>query len=194
MGFGLVNAFIDHLYTPLATTSNYSAITNLHTLQITTAPTKPFSSLMCLHQPFPGNSFWQWRFFSFVHSGSNFTASHAELCQLTINCQPSVDWIAPVVFFITPWHGPHRKHHSSIVVSVSMGTCLRSHCSETTVLPHLFIISSYFYANPMCDYLKCINNLFANINSETNKIYHFQDLYQLYFNYNYNIINTNYFN
>jgi hypothetical protein len=39
---GLVNGFIDHLYTPLGNTSNYSAIADLHTLQITTAPAKPF--------------------------------------------------------------------------------------------------------------------------------------------------------
>jgi hypothetical protein len=40
MGFGLANGFIDHLYTPLGTTSNYSAIPNLHILQITAAPAK----------------------------------------------------------------------------------------------------------------------------------------------------------
>jgi hypothetical protein len=40
----------------LPTTSNYSAIANLHTSQITTAPDKPFTSLLC-HQPFPGNCF-----------------------------------------------------------------------------------------------------------------------------------------
>jgi hypothetical protein len=30
-----VNRFIDHLYAPLVSTSNYDAIANLHTLQIT---------------------------------------------------------------------------------------------------------------------------------------------------------------
>jgi hypothetical protein len=35
-----VNGFIDHLYTSLGTTSIYSAIANLHTLQITTAQAK----------------------------------------------------------------------------------------------------------------------------------------------------------
>jgi hypothetical protein len=53
-GFGLVNGFIDHLYTRLGTTSNYGAIANLHNSQITIGPVKPFSSLLCLHQPFPG--------------------------------------------------------------------------------------------------------------------------------------------
>jgi hypothetical protein len=52
-----VNAFIDHLYTPLGITSNYSAIVNLHNTKITTAAAKTFSSLLWLHQPFPGNGF-----------------------------------------------------------------------------------------------------------------------------------------
>jgi hypothetical protein len=55
-GFGQVNGFIDHLNIPLGTTNNYKAITNLHILQITTAPAKPFSSLLC-HQPLPDNGF-----------------------------------------------------------------------------------------------------------------------------------------
>jgi hypothetical protein len=43
MGFGLVNGFIDYLYTPLGTTSNYNAITNLHTLQFTVTHALGFS-------------------------------------------------------------------------------------------------------------------------------------------------------
>jgi hypothetical protein len=46
MAFGLVHGFIDHLYTPLGTTSNHSATANLHKLQITTVPDTPFSSLL----------------------------------------------------------------------------------------------------------------------------------------------------
>jgi hypothetical protein len=77
-----VNGFIDHLFTPLGTTRKYNAIRNLNTLQIITAPAKSFPSLLC-HQPFPGNGFKQWRFFSFTRLGSVFTASRAELnCQL----------------------------------------------------------------------------------------------------------------
>jgi hypothetical protein len=37
-----VNGFIDHLYTSLGTTSNYSTTTNLQNSQITTVPSKPF--------------------------------------------------------------------------------------------------------------------------------------------------------
>jgi hypothetical protein len=40
MGYGLVNGFIDRLYTPLGTTSNYSA----DNLKITTAPAKAFAA------------------------------------------------------------------------------------------------------------------------------------------------------
>jgi hypothetical protein len=50
MGYGLDIGFIDHRSTQL----NYSAIDNLHNLQITTAPAKPFSSLLCV---FPSNGF-----------------------------------------------------------------------------------------------------------------------------------------
>jgi hypothetical protein len=48
---------LTHLYTPLETTTNYNAIADLHTLQITAAPAKPFLNLLCLHQLFPGNGF-----------------------------------------------------------------------------------------------------------------------------------------
>jgi hypothetical protein len=43
------------LYTLLGTTRKYSAIANLNTLKIFTGTAKTFSSLLCLHQPFPDN-------------------------------------------------------------------------------------------------------------------------------------------
>jgi hypothetical protein len=43
-GFGLGIGFIDHFNTRLVTTLTYSAIADLHTLQITTAHAKPFQS------------------------------------------------------------------------------------------------------------------------------------------------------
>jgi hypothetical protein len=45
----MVNGFIAHLYTRLGTTSNYSAIADLHTLQITRAHTKPSQSAVTSH-------------------------------------------------------------------------------------------------------------------------------------------------
>jgi hypothetical protein len=56
-GYRLVSEFIGHLYTPMETTINYSAIANLYNSRITTAPAKPFPSLLYLHQPFPCNFF-----------------------------------------------------------------------------------------------------------------------------------------
>jgi hypothetical protein len=44
MGFGLVTGFIEHLYTQLVTTSNYSAIANSHALQFIRACTKSSQS------------------------------------------------------------------------------------------------------------------------------------------------------
>jgi hypothetical protein len=98
-GYGLDNWIIDHLYTPLRTTHNYSTTANLHTLQITTALAK-LCSLQCLIQPFPGNCFYQWRFFSFLCSGSIFRtlvklSTHLNLpCWAQLHCQPSAELIA----------------------------------------------------------------------------------------------------
>jgi hypothetical protein len=68
--------------TPLVTTSNYSAVTNIYTLQVTTVLAKPFPALF-LHQPFPGNGFEQWKFFSFTRSDILATTARTELdCHL----------------------------------------------------------------------------------------------------------------
>jgi hypothetical protein len=57
-GFFLLDiGFTDNLYTQLRITSNYSAIANHLNLQVNTAPAKPLSNLLCLHQSFPGNGF-----------------------------------------------------------------------------------------------------------------------------------------
>jgi hypothetical protein len=74
------------MYTPLGTENNYRAIANLQNSQITTAPAKPFLSLLCLRQPLPGNGFYHWRFFHFKRSDPISTAVRAELnSQLTTN-------------------------------------------------------------------------------------------------------------
>jgi hypothetical protein len=44
--YGLLNGFIDHLYTRLGTASNYSIIADIHTLQIATARVKPQSCIV----------------------------------------------------------------------------------------------------------------------------------------------------
>jgi hypothetical protein len=48
MGYGLDIGFIDTLYTLLGTTGNYSATTNLHTLQFTTDPLSLFPACCVL--------------------------------------------------------------------------------------------------------------------------------------------------
>jgi hypothetical protein len=71
-----------------------------------------------------------------AHCQLNYSTiySQSSLQNWTLNCQPSIDWIAPFAFFIAPWHGPHWKHHSSSVVCVfvSAGTCLPSCWLEMT--------------------------------------------------------------
>jgi hypothetical protein len=52
-----MNGFIDHLYTPLGTSSNYDAIADLNNSKITTPPVKAFSILLRLHLPFCRNGF-----------------------------------------------------------------------------------------------------------------------------------------
>jgi hypothetical protein len=48
MGYGLDIGFVDHLYTPLGSTGNYSAVANLNNLRITTAPARPFPACYVL--------------------------------------------------------------------------------------------------------------------------------------------------
>jgi hypothetical protein len=48
---------LTQLFTPLETASNYSGTANLHNSQITTAPAKAFSSLLCLQKLFPSKGF-----------------------------------------------------------------------------------------------------------------------------------------
>jgi hypothetical protein len=62
----------ERIYWPLIHTTqnyNYSAVADLHTLHITTALAKPFSSLLCLHQPFSSDGF----------NSGDFSASRAQV-------------------------------------------------------------------------------------------------------------------
>jgi hypothetical protein len=47
-----VNGFIDHLYTPLGTTSNYGGIADFHTSQITSKPAAQITTTPAA-KPFP---------------------------------------------------------------------------------------------------------------------------------------------
>jgi hypothetical protein len=97
-GFGLDIGFIDHFNTQLISISNYSAITNLHTLQITAANTK--SSPTC-----------SFRTSRFLITASNIGDSSASALKSTLNGGSlPTDLVAPVVFLITSRHGPRRQH------------------------------------------------------------------------------------
>jgi hypothetical protein len=74
MGYGLLYGFIDHLYTVLETTTNYSAIADLHTLQFTVTYTLVFSVFI---SRILATDLTQWRFFSF--------RGHAVACWLTLH-------------------------------------------------------------------------------------------------------------
>jgi hypothetical protein len=111
-GVWLVNGFIDHLYTRLGTTSNYSAMTNLHNSHITTVTTKPFSSLLYLHQLFSGSGFGSAKL--------NWT----------------LFWLCPLL--ITSWQRLWRNTPFPTVtiiacIFIAMGTCFWSHFLETLV-------------------------------------------------------------
>jgi hypothetical protein len=118
--------FIDHLYTKLGTASKYSAIVNLHNLQITTAHAKSFprSSPLRMATPYKLNLF--------------FKASLTELTRLS-----QVSSLQPL--FTDRVENTVSKSASIVAcVSVAAGTCVRSRCLETNVVPKLLASYSCF--------------------------------------------------
>jgi hypothetical protein len=61
---------------------------------------------------------------SFFHSIPYRTHSQLTLCQLTTN------WVVPIVFKVTPRHGPHRKHPFPLLQS-NCCTCLAMGCTKS---------------------------------------------------------------
>jgi hypothetical protein len=88
-----VNEFIDHLYTPLGTTNNYSAIADLHTSKITAVPYKQFPA--CLHLPFPSSGF----------NSADSSASRAQVMlsqpSARNSCQVTTNWVSGLQPFHT---------------------------------------------------------------------------------------------
>jgi hypothetical protein len=78
------------------TTSNYSAIANLHILQITTAHAKPSQSAFTS------------RFL--VTDLNNGDSSASVLTSLLSGEYPTTEFIVTIVLNITSRHGPRRKH------------------------------------------------------------------------------------
>jgi hypothetical protein len=110
-GFELDIGFIDHLYTRLGTTRNYSVTANLYNSQITTAPAKHFPACYV----FTSRS---------LVTASNSGDSSVSALKSSLNggSLPTVpflhripyrtDLVIPVVFLITPRHGLCRQHRS----------------------------------------------------------------------------------
>jgi hypothetical protein len=121
MGYGLVNGFIDHLHTPIGTTSNYSAITNLHTLQITTVPAKPFpvccfiTSHLLATASTNGDSSGSCAqvLLSQLPMQNSLLTVNSTIAPslLSLHSRAQLNFQHPIIFFITTLHRPSRKHH-----------------------------------------------------------------------------------
>jgi hypothetical protein len=120
-----VYGFIDHLY----------AIADLHT----TALLRLFQFAVSS----PSVSWQRLLTVEILQLHGLRSSCHSLSFRAQLNCRPSTNWMSPIVFFITPRRGPHRKCHSSIVsrVFVSAGTCSPSHCPETAVCLFVCCIS-----------------------------------------------------
>jgi hypothetical protein len=99
-----MNAFIDHLFTPLGITRNYSATADLHTIQITASDTKSSSACSVNNRS--------------LATGSNTGDSSASRPQDLLsqppaqnsNALPTLNSGTRPTLLITLRHEPHRKH------------------------------------------------------------------------------------
>jgi hypothetical protein len=137
-GYGMLNGFIDLLYTPLGTTSNYNAIANLYNSQITRAPAKPFSA-SCF---FVGCSL------ATASNSGHSSASRAQVLLsqpslqistvsstiaqslLSLPCRAQVTGCPSSSLLITLRHGQSRQHP----VAVAARTCLQNRCPVTDLI------------------------------------------------------------
>jgi hypothetical protein len=92
---GEVNGFIDHLHTPLGTTSTYNTIADFHTSQTTTAPAKPFPACCVfishsLATAANSGNLQLYAFMSSCHSCPCRTFLNCQLNYSTISSQPSL--------------------------------------------------------------------------------------------------------
>jgi hypothetical protein len=119
MGFGLEMGFIDLVQ--IITTSNYNAVTNLHTLQITTAHTKPSQSGFTSR-------------FSVIDRNSGDSSANL-LMSLLSGKYPTTELNFNLVPLITSWHRLHREHRFQPFLYccgglVAVGTCLFWGCYQ----------------------------------------------------------------
>jgi hypothetical protein len=124
-GFGLDIGFIDHLYTQLVSTSNYTAIADLSTLQITTADAKSFPDC-CV---FTSRS---------LVTTSNSGDSSASALKFSLNSDS-----LPIDSLLHrfPWTCAGNAVHSRML-TVYAGTCLTSRSLAAAVYSCLLRICS----------------------------------------------------
>jgi hypothetical protein len=103
-----MNGCTDDLYTPLGTTSNYSATASLHNSQITTAPAKSLP-VFCVFTS---------RSLAKVSNSGDFLALRAQVLSSEPPMQNSTELIAPTVMVITSRERLLRKHRYSTVACV----------------------------------------------------------------------------
>jgi hypothetical protein len=155
--------FIDQLYTQLRTTSNYSAIANLNTLQITTAPDKSFPAC-CVFTS------------RYLVTASNSGDSPASVLNSSFHrLLYRTDMVAPIVFLITPRHGPSRKR----LFQPYLCCCMRIRCRWdvfTDPFPSIgrlfLLIKNLLPSNQWCRGLKsCKRGLSYSSSEYTPKMY-----------------------
>jgi hypothetical protein len=100
-GFELEIRFIGHFSTRLVTALNYSAIADLHTLQITTAHAKS-STYVCY--------VFNTRSLVKASNSGDSSASTLSCTKSSLHRLPYNLLISKLVPLITPWHGPRRNH------------------------------------------------------------------------------------
>jgi hypothetical protein len=125
-GFGLDIDCIGLLYTQLGDTSNYGATANLNTLQITTARDKSLPAC-CI---FTSRS---------LVTPSNSGDSPPNALKPSFHRLPyRTDWVASIVFLITPRHGPSRKlfHARGVKLTTNLHPMWRSRMVKVNLSPY----------------------------------------------------------
>jgi hypothetical protein len=125
-GFGFVTRFIDRFNTRLVTTFNYSAITCIHTLQITRAHAK--SSQFAVTSRF------------LVTNLNNGDSSASMLTSLPAGYCSTTELLLQTVLLITSRHRPLIKHRSSLL---KFSFCLLRICGLVASVVSLFLSWSF---------------------------------------------------
>jgi hypothetical protein len=173
LGFGLEIGFIDRFTTRLETTSNYSAIAKVHTLQITTAHAKSF----------PACCVFTSRFLATASKRGDSSASAltsllpgSQLWTNCCNCQLSSDSLTES--YLTSRHGPCRKHRSFLYSIVSPGMCLFAKALPSNgcvshfiknLLPHQRVYSLQYYES-LFHGLICLGSKYTSHFPESNPV------------------------